>query len=66
MYPLEFLFGTFDSFETDVHQLEDGSWEASAMGRSARHADREQALNDLNADILTAMERGELVPENGN
>lgn len=61
------LFGSFDSFQTDV-QFDEATqeWVASAQGYEARHQFQELALNDLNSKIFDAVSRGELVPGMGN
>ena len=59
--PNDYLFGSWE-FPTDVRQDGD-DWVASAMGYSAKHEDKDQALNDLNAKLNEAMEKGELRPQ---
>lgn len=66
MFPLDYLDGSFDSFETTVTKDKDGFFVAEACGYSARAADQEQAVNDLNNLLMQKMETGELVPQNGN
>ena len=66
MFPLDYLDGSFDSFETKVTKDNEGYYIAEALGRKCRAVDQEQAISDLNNEILSAMERGELVPDQGN
>lgn len=53
--------GSFE-FQTDLNQLPDGKWEASALGVKATHADQSQAINDLNAALDDKIMRGEIRP----
>jgi hypothetical protein len=66
MFSTDHFYGAFDEFPTDLKQDADGTWVASAMGLEARHQYQEQALNDLNAALLDAVSKGELVPNMGN
>jgi len=63
MHSTEYLQGSFE-FDTELRR-EGNTFVASAMGIEARHASQEQALNDLNEKLNVAMERGELVPQQG-
>ena len=58
------LYGSFE-FETELTQLPDGRWRASALGIESTHSSSEQAVNDLNAVLNHKMESGELVPQQG-
>lgn len=64
MFPTDHMHGSFE-FHTNLKQLEDGKWVAEAMGISAIHRDREQAINDLNQKIDTAVVSGQLRPDQG-
>lgn len=65
MFGTDYLQGTFDSFETELKQLDNGWWEASALGVKAAHRDQSQAINDLNAKIDEKLQRGDLHPDGG-
>jgi hypothetical protein len=63
MHGTDHLYGSFENFHTDLQQLEDSKWRASALGYSAEHTNRDQALNDLNEKLQTAITKGELRPD---
>lgn len=65
MFPMDHFFGHFD-FETEVGHDDKGHY-ARAFGLEARHPyDAGQALNDLNAKVDVAIQRGDIVPNMGN
>ena len=65
MFTMDHFAGSFE-FNTEVGQDDNGHF-ARAMGFEARHPfSAEQALNDLNEQLDSAISRGELVPDMGN
>lgn len=58
------MFGAFDSFETDIGQDDKGFY-ARALGCEGRAGNQDQAVNDLNMQIETAITKGELMPDMG-
>lgn len=61
---MDYLGGSFE-FDTSFTKDTEGNWVASAQGLSSTHPDQWQALNDLNIKLNTAMERGQLTPDQG-
>jgi hypothetical protein len=66
MFPTDYLDGSFDSFETTVTKGADGFYYAEALGIKGKGVDAEQAISEMNNELLSKMERGELVPQTGN
>ena len=64
MIPMDYLAGSFE-FDTDISRDDKGNYVASAMGYKAVHPDQSQALNNLNFQLNDAMEKGELIPNQG-
>lgn len=60
MHNTDFLFGSFE-FPTEITR-EGDIYIARAQGYEARSAYQDIALNDLNAKLNDALERGEIIP----
>ena len=66
MIPTDHLYGSFEGYETEIKQNEDGTFTASGLGRSVTDRFQEVAIDKLNHEIYDAVTRGELVPNMGN
>jgi hypothetical protein len=61
--PMDHLFGSFDSFDTDTGKDAKGFY-ARALGREVTgRPNLEQALNDLNEILYDAISKGEILPD---
>jgi len=66
MFTTDHFDGSFEGWETELTQQPDGTWKASGLGVEVTHADREQALNDLNEKVFDGISKGEITPSMGN
>lgn len=58
----ESLWGSFET-PTELKRLDNGWWEASALGEKAVHYDQAQAINDLNAKLDEKITTGDIQPD---
>lgn len=61
MNPTDAAFGSYE-FPTNVTKDDEGYWVVEAAGFSSRNSDQSQAINDLNQQLMEAIQTGKLTP----